>query len=157
MLFCIVSSAAYTAKMQSMKDVNKAPLRDWMIEVIRQQGSAASWARKAGVAGSTITRFLADADAPTPSTKTLAKLAAVTTLPPPSIDHLLRPSENDQIRRLFEEIQNIPPGERSAVVVELQRALNATVEGRGGGRGGQDGARSGRKGLSPRPRPTRAR
>ena len=52
-----------------------ATLRAWMEDVMaHRQWSAEHWAREAGIAGTTITRFFKDPERAIPATKTLWKM-----------------------------------------------------------------------------------
>lgn len=67
-----------------MADAGRDALERWLRDVMRRQGwSAEAWARHAKVSATSITRFLRDAKASWPSSRTLLALAraAGTTLP----------------------------------------------------------------------------
>jgi len=69
-------------------------VRDWIQGVLDRQGwSAGRFAKKAGVAPSTVTRALDPAYEFVPSTRTLAKLAAVADEPPPILPPTPRQSQ----------------------------------------------------------------
>ncbi len=65
-------------------DDRGAALAEWMRHVIAtEQRTAFAWAKEAGVAQTTITRFLSGASQSLPSTRTIAKLASCTAIAPP--------------------------------------------------------------------------
>lgn len=74
---------APTAAARGYSDAYRKQLRLWMRDIMRRKGwSAERWARQAGVAGTTITRFLNTEDPQrTPNTSTLAKLASAAGVP----------------------------------------------------------------------------
>ncbi len=115
-------------------------IKTWMVNVLQETGmSATEWARKAGVAPTTLTRFLgkrktlADNDEPfVTSTKSLCKLIAVVGSAPDFLSESLIyrvKMEDDYMTRA-----GILPGDLLTINPALEMKTNAVVAFRVGGK-----------------------
>lgn len=84
---CCFSRTCYTPHNCGMTQVSTAQeIRDWLNQVIAEKGlSAAAWAKKAGVAASTVQRAIKPSYEFVTSSRTLAKLAEAAGAPPPTL------------------------------------------------------------------------
>ena len=132
MQYCRMRCARGERIMHSME--KRAQIKIWLRQVLADKGwSAEHWANKAGIAATTITRFLSkDDDAPLLSSRTISKLEDASNIslldyaigtPPESQlqEDLFVRAVEEVLTYIKEEKLDLDPAEAAAGILELYR------------------------------------